>query len=217
MSGLPGVVVRCCQFGLQLDAREFSEFVRHGGDWRYGMIVARWVEKGAGHGGSRKSGQVEEVQLEKTSPNKFAKVAGVSNVTVTKYLNAWECAAENGYVPSASAINPGEEIGLNEGTHTQELWVECYRVGNKKKPETNNPDGSNGPPDVAEAKYRKVVARKIYAAPQLMELAPEDMARLPDGDEVRRIRALIDVMTAWVSRIEDMRGWRVTLAAGRSL
>ncbi|WP_322544487.1 hypothetical protein U2G91_17280 [Rhodococcoides fascians] len=92
---------------LQHDA---GEFVRHGGDWRYGMIVARWVEKGAGQSqrGSRLKevidekvsaasfAQVEEVQLGKTSSNKFATVAGVSNVTVTKYLNAWECAAENG-------------------------------------------------------------------------------------------------------------------------
>lgn len=185
------------------DAAEFGDFVRRGGDWRYGLLVARWVDKGAGQG--YRSDLVSDETKSKHSVTEFAKAAGVAVATVARYLRAWDCAANSGYVPSAASIRPGEEIGLDEETHTQELWAECYRVGNKKKPETNNPDGSNGPGDVAEAKYKKVVAQKIHAASRLMELAPEDMARLPDDDEVRRIRVLIDVMTAWVSRVESMR------------
>lgn len=186
------------------DAREFGEFVRHGGNWRYGMLVARWVQKGAGQG--HRSDLVSNETKSKGSATEFARAASVGVATVGRYFNAWECAAENGYVPSATAINPGEEIGLDEETHTQELWVECYRVGNKKKPETNNPDGSNGPADVAEAKYKKVVAQKIHAASQLMELAPEDMARLPDDDEIERVERLIEVMVAWLTRIREIKG-----------
>lgn len=183
------------------DAREFGEFVRHGGDWRYGMLVARWVAFGSG--GKRST---EKNLSVKRSAREFAEAAQVSQPTVGKYLKAWECAAENGYVPPSDAINPGEEIGLDEETHTQQLWVECYRVGNKKKPETNDPEGGNGPADVAEAKYKKVVAQKIHAASQLMELAPEDMARLPDDDEIERVERLIEVMVAWLTRIREIKG-----------
>lgn len=184
------------------DAREFGEFVRHGGDWRYGMLVARWVEKGSG--GPRLT--ATNIAVSKVSSRKFAESANVSDRAVMRYLKAWDCAADNGYVPPSDAINPGEEVGLDEETHTQELWVECYRVGNKKKPETNNPDGSNGPADVAEAKYKKVVAQKIHAASQLMELDPEDMARLPDDDEIERVERLIEVMVAWLTRIREIKG-----------
>ncbi|OPX06300.1 hypothetical protein B1964_28750 [Gordonia sp. i37] len=96
---------------FNVSGRLVREHVRHGGDWRYGLYVARWVEKGAGQGERTDLSENSE-KLSKVSATTFAKDAEVSDKTVTKYLNAWNYAAKARVVPHSTSINPGRFRGF---------------------------------------------------------------------------------------------------------
>jgi hypothetical protein len=86
------------------DAREFGLHVKQGG-WRLGLLVARNVNPSNGQGTRtdlvRSQGRVSAVA--------FAREAGLSNQTVSLYLEAWERAADVGHVPHAADLGPGAE------------------------------------------------------------------------------------------------------------
>lgn len=107
---------------VELDAKEFGEHVRNGG-WRLGLLVARSVRKTAKERGSKpwedegvsraewyRDNSENSESSQKISASAFAHQAGVSitDKTVTKYLNAWNQAAVEGFVPLSSSMCPGQ-------------------------------------------------------------------------------------------------------------
>ena len=95
---------------VQRDAEEFGVHVKAGG-WRLGLLVARNVEKGAGQGARQPLGTIREV--EKVSAAAFAKIAGITDKTVMRYLSAWDHAAADGLVPPAHTLTPGQDLDLD--------------------------------------------------------------------------------------------------------
>lgn len=57
--------------------------------------------------------------------NAFASIAKLGHKTVTKYLDAWNLAAEDGLVPHSSSLTPGSVVELDE-RHTGEVWNLYY-------------------------------------------------------------------------------------------
>jgi hypothetical protein len=98
------------------DAREYGEHVRHGG-WRLALLVARSVERDAGHGG-----KPIDRAVSKTSATKFAVMSGTTHSRVLRHLDAWEKAADAGHVAHAADIEPGQEVALPAA----ELWTTMY-------------------------------------------------------------------------------------------
>lgn len=94
---------------INQDAVEFGLHVKQGG-WRLGLLVARSVEKKIG-GRPLKTSSTEEVF--KISAEAFAKEAGTTGDRVLRHLDAWSRAANAGFVPAATDLNPGAEPELD--------------------------------------------------------------------------------------------------------
>jgi hypothetical protein len=109
------------------DAKEFGLHVRQGG-WRLGLLVARNVKKGQGHGGDRKSDQDRAHDLDRTgkvSATEFARRSDTSADRILRHLTAWDKAAEAGHVPPASGLSPGDE-GVALDVEALPDWTEFY-------------------------------------------------------------------------------------------
>lgn len=101
---------------IEQDAQEFGVYVKQGG-WRLGLLVARNVERGKGHGGDRRSrNQPRNSAVEKVGAAKFAEKAGIpsGHSLVLRYLDAWDRYAEDGMVPPSRELKPGSEVDLDE-------------------------------------------------------------------------------------------------------
>jgi hypothetical protein len=96
------------------DAREFGLHIKQGG-WRLGLLVARNVQPGTGHGGdpaTRDQRRTRDIGG-KVSAREFATQAGTHADRVLRYLRAWEAAAADGHVPAAGTLSPGAEVSLD--------------------------------------------------------------------------------------------------------
>jgi hypothetical protein len=101
---------------IELDAQEFGLHLKQGG-WRLGLLVARDVEPGEGHGIKR----TDRSDSGKVSAQWFAerasKAAGTDeriwHPKVMRYYRAWERYAAKGKVPHASELSPGDEPELD--------------------------------------------------------------------------------------------------------
>jgi hypothetical protein len=112
---------------VDLDAREYGDHVRYGG-WRLGLLVARNVEKGNSNGRppQEETATVVAVSSGKVSAKEFARRSGTSDMTALRYLDAWERAAEAGYVPRSADMVPGQDVQLPKD-EDGELWRTFYR------------------------------------------------------------------------------------------
>jgi hypothetical protein len=109
---------------VDIDAREYGDHVKHGG-WRLGLLVARSVEKGTA--GRPPKEIVTAVTISgKVTATDFAGRAGTSVPRVLRYLEAWERAAEAGYVPRSADMVPGQDVQLPDD-EDGELWRQFYR------------------------------------------------------------------------------------------
>lgn len=110
------------------DAREFGEHIKHGG-WRLGLLVARSVERGVGHGGDRFNMETKSAAPRtwsgKVSISGFAAAAGIGDARVRRYLEAWERAAAAGHVPPPAELVPGEGVTLPDDETVP--WSKFYR------------------------------------------------------------------------------------------
>jgi hypothetical protein len=92
------------------DAREFGAHLRQGG-WRLGLLVARNVVRAKAADG-------------KVPAAEFAREAGTTGGRVTRFLDAWDKAAEAGLVPAAATLKPGKEVRLD--AEKLPPWGEFY-------------------------------------------------------------------------------------------
>lgn len=136
---------------IEQDAREYGVHVRHGG-WRLGLLVARSVEKGA------------KKDSDKVSADEFARRSGTSADRVIHYLDAWERAADAGYVPHSTDVTPGQDVQLPED-EDGELWRRFYRssqVGTDRREALEEEARARG---VGPSKVMEIVANpKAMAA-----------------------------------------------------
>lgn len=124
---------------IEIDLKELSEHVRNGG-WRLGLLVARSVEIGAGHGGDRRTNQASFLTLDeyKISLGAASSKTGISRNTVKKYLESWDMAATDGIVPPSSELTPGQHFEFDQELHTPKVWDSYFKppTGNEKDPFT---------------------------------------------------------------------------------
>jgi hypothetical protein len=111
------------------DARTFGSFAASGG-WLFGLMVARSVVKGGkiprtgDDDAARGNAIPESWGAGKVSFRSFAEQAGCDPDRVSRYLRAWERAADDGVVPPAEELLPGQETVLPD----PELWASYYAV-----------------------------------------------------------------------------------------
>ncbi|MFJ3935471.1 hypothetical protein [Streptomyces parvus] len=110
------------------DARRFGAYARSGG-WVFGLLVARSVQPGQGHGGDRSSLNYQRGEridgssvLNKVSAKRFAAMSGTTSTRVMRFYRAWERAAAAGVVPTFENLAPGQDVELPEA----ELWSEYF-------------------------------------------------------------------------------------------
>lgn len=96
----------------EVNADEFGAITRGVGGWPLAQLVACSVEKDTNLGGHRPKGSTVTpvtVPNGKTGVNEFAKRAGVSAMTISRYLEGWAKAVENGApVPPADELSPSD-------------------------------------------------------------------------------------------------------------
>lgn len=92
-------------------ARQFGRFVR-GGSWYCGFLVAKNVEMG--RAGRKSYVKNRPTNGRKVSIREFSEEAGVSQTTVSRYLKAWDKAADDGWVDPSFDLNPDDEFDLDE-------------------------------------------------------------------------------------------------------
>lgn len=159
------------------DAREFGEHVKHGG-WRLGLLVARSVEKGVGNPAVAHASQSRGVKM---SASEFARVSGTSTDRVLRYLTGWEKAADQGRVPHASTLAPGQEVTLPDSDVLP--WDEFYSA-----------TGAGGRPRDSRATDAVTIIER-RTVPTVVEAMPDRMRRelwvyltqMFDADRDRRL------------------------------
>jgi hypothetical protein len=102
---------------IEMDAKEFGEHVRNGG-WRLGLLAARSAEVATA--GRPRIGENTPIN-KKISLTAFGKSAGIDKNTVKKYLDSWNMAAADGYVPSSSELVPGQGVNFTDVDDDGEL------------------------------------------------------------------------------------------------
>ena len=118
---------------LDEDARVVGEFIRHGGGWGIGFRVAKWVE----HKSAGRPSVVPEIGANgpiKVSCRKFAEVAGVEHKRISRYLRAWDAAANANKVPYSSEITPDTVWEPDEDQLGD--WGHFMRLGKEKQERT---------------------------------------------------------------------------------
>ena len=109
------------------DAAEFGLHVGRGHGWRLGLLVARSVEPNTGEGGN--PSVVRATDEGKVSARTFAKKANTTADRVLRYFNGWRRAADDGIVPTAAQLRPGDEVEVAK----LPAWKDYYRA---KSPES---------------------------------------------------------------------------------
>jgi len=147
---------------IEKDAKQFGLYAS---GWRLGLLVARCVEKGKGHGGDRKSDQRRNHDVDlKVGARVFAKAAGTSADRVLRHLEAWNLAAADGVkgIKPSATLSPGDEPKLNYDSLPD--WSDYY---------TSVSGGFNG------GKDRSPTEKNVEDA--LDSLSPDARARVVGG------------------------------------
>lgn len=160
------------------NASEFAKLDR-GEGWPFALLVACSVEEGAGQGKADLGTTVPKFQ--KVSANKFAEQAGTSRPRVSRFLDAWHKAADEGLVRPASELTPDDAL-------TEPLpdkpWKEHYSAPRDK---TGGPNNADIATVKAKAAKNEEYARELRAAiaPTDPDEKRETFTRLAADDDVR--------------------------------
>jgi hypothetical protein len=147
------------------DARFVGAFVR-GGDWEVGLRIARNVEIGAGEGG-------EPARSRRISLEAFANEAGIDRKTVTKYLAAWEWAADAGLVDHAADLNPDDSYDFEAAGFSADQWQDYYHVACQNPPPWNPQGKPLEPRKGTDHVSKEQVAEAIESDPAIALAARE--------------------------------------------
>lgn len=143
--------IEIIETSIEQDANEFGLHIRQGG-WRMGLLVARNVQPGTG--GPRPERTAQTCAVRKISARQFADIAGnIAPNTVTKHLNAWNRAAEAGYVLFADNLSPGDEIDLDN--EKLPSWKSFF---SPKQNGTNSSAHSKSIDSVVESDFIDIIA-----------------------------------------------------------
>ena len=183
------------------DAEQFGKVLQR--NWEGGLLVARSVELRKGQGERTDLGEISP-RLGKVSARQYAEWAKVDHKTVLAYLRAWDAAAEDGLVPAAEDLRPGDDAVLPE-----QAWDEYY--GQKRKRDDPPPPpltGSYGliyadPPwryDFAETDSRQI--ENQYATLTVEEICELSVPAEPDcvlymWATAPKLREALQVVAAW--------------------
>lgn len=172
-----------CGVSYEDDAQAFGDHIRHGGDWRYALLVARWV-------------RVSD-ETAKVSAREFATAAGVSHATVSRYLKAWQAGAESGLVPDAASIQPGDDVQLEVDA---EQWAKCYQSGNapKREPAAKDPKAPGARKDFF-TKLARVIDVTMYSPEHVVELLGSNQS------DYEHIEQQVLVIADWVNQVQEAR------------
>lgn len=91
------------------------------------LLCARCVQVKTGRGRAKNS----ELSENKASAVQFAKVAGISDKTVTAYLRVWDAMAKAAVVPARADLMPGVDVELPDVA----TWTKYYRQATAPKPQ----------------------------------------------------------------------------------
>ena len=175
-----------CGVSYAEDAQAFGDHIRHGGDWRYALLVARWVQPRTG--GRRATAQNCAV---KVSAREFAETASVGDRTVMAYLKAWNEGARRGLVPNSETIDAGEDISV-DGLDVEQ-WSDCYRAVNttKGKREPMSGSSANGIPRVGGIEYWKTLYYEAHADAEDLRREVEHLRTGGGGDWAANLFAAV--------------------------
>jgi hypothetical protein len=154
---------------VEREAREWGAHVKQRG-WRVGLVVARNVEPGTGHGNNRKPKEIT-VSASKVSATQWAEWSGQSHPTVLRHLKAWELAAAEGFVPLAKTLKPGDEPDL--AWDTLPPWERFYKEAAPPKPKATAPKAAPAPePPPAQVAPPPPVAKPAPAPAPVIPTVP---------------------------------------------
>ena len=160
------------------DAHEFGLHVKQGG-WRLGLLVARNVEKDNGHG-ARTDLRLrnDRYEVKKVSATRFAEESSTSTPRVLRYWEAWERAADAGYVPHAADLTPNAEPDLDV-EKLPGVWESFFRpqpstARNDRLREQAEIDGAGPAVTIAIASNPRAVAAAIKAYPEFAQAVVKD-------------------------------------------
>lgn len=172
------------------DAKELGKWAR-AGEYRMGLLVARNVFKG------RPQAKANSALADKgkVSTSTFAKVAGVSQDTVARFLAAWDLAATEGHVPASITLSPGDELELDaEALPKWSEWTTAISAPKPKPAVESKPDTEPQEPastKIADSwRYRDPTEdeRQEVDAGQVVDLNDETgnaIVDLPSGNRVK--------------------------------
>src|SRR5215471_9676598 len=164
---------------IEHDAREFGLHVKQGG-WRLGLLVARNVERGAGGPRTGSSDPVAKVTI-----REFAEQAETSHARIGRYLLAWEAAAEEGLVPLADDLSPGDEIDLDvDALPAWDSFYDASRAGGYNGGAERTPTYEN----VKKAADKLPPAERVKLAAEIEEDVIEGGNREHRAETTRRLK-----------------------------
>lgn len=180
------------------------------------------MEPGAGQ--SERGSRLKVFSDEKVSAARFARDANVSHPTVTKYLRAWDLAANDGHVPPSTTLQAGETVQLD--WEKLPSWTSFYKEANsKKKPTSENnsdneshedDDGGDSYMPPLEGSARRKLMTRLRAVNALVQYQPEVVTKIVDGDEdYEYIESSIMLLADWLNKIKEERNnSNVSVSAG---
>lgn len=179
------------------DAEQFGKVLQR--NWEGGLLVARSTERAQGQRTDLLQNAGSKISVET-----FARQAKVDPRTVKSYLDAWSAAVDDGLVPAAEDLRPGDDVVLPE-----ERWDDYY--GRKRKREFPPPPpltGSYGliyadPPwryDFAETDSTRV--ENHYPTLTVEEICELEIPAEPDcvlymWATAPKLREALQVVAAW--------------------
>jgi hypothetical protein len=158
------------------------------------MLCARSVQPS-------KRGQVGRGRSEnsdlKTTAARFAKVAGISDKTITAYIRVWDAMAKDEVVPGRSDLAPGVDTELPDAA----TWRKFYRLVN--------------PPKAQDAKATDTEATVTTLAVPKVELDQRDLSPRVSDVAAKLILALSAVrpMKTSVAKYDQARALAEELAS----
>lgn len=204
------------------DALDYGRHVKQGG-WRLGLLVARNVEKGKGHGGDRKSDQRHDRDVDpKVSAQEFGRLSGTSANRVLRHLEAWEAASAAGHVPTSAELEPGQEIELDVETLPE--WGDFYSpvTGGRNTKEDRPATKAEATSVIArlpEAERAEVVAEAVAgssAAAEAVAEHPVASARVTVAKTKQSEKAVRENRADNFEEEKDSSGWAVIKIGARA-
>src|SRR5262245_22917345 len=165
------------------DAEEFGLHLKQGG-WRLGLLVARNVEKGKGDGVRRDSAAFATAKAGKVSAAEFGRMSHTTADRVLRHLEAWEKAAENGHVPHAATITPGDDLKLD--AESLPPWSDYYRAVGGGRPRDSKPEDAITIIERQDADARAHIATQLLADPDTRAVMANDPEGLAAAEAIQR-------------------------------